>query len=59
LVQGGGEGTWIDDLVKALRLHRGSLDKAFGSTSALFLVVLRDQIWTRPVSVPGSGRSIA
>jgi TetR/AcrR family transcriptional regulator, transcriptional repressor for nem operon len=37
----GYEGTSIDDLVKALNLHRGSLYKAFGSKRGLFLAVLR------------------
>lgn len=40
-VKGGYEGTSIDDLVKALNLHRGSLYKAFGSKHGLFLAVLR------------------
>jgi TetR/AcrR family transcriptional repressor of nem operon len=39
-VHGGYEGTSIDDLVKALNLHRGSLYKAFGSKRGLFLAVL-------------------
>lgn len=40
-VRGGYEGTSIDDLVHALKLHRGSLYKAFGSKHGLFLAVLR------------------
>jgi TetR/AcrR family transcriptional regulator, transcriptional repressor for nem operon len=39
-VENGYEGTSIDDLVKALNLHRGSLYKAFGSKRGLFLAVL-------------------
>ena len=39
-VAGGFEGTSIDDLVKALALHRGSLYKAFGSKHGLFLAAL-------------------
>jgi len=39
-VAGGFEGTSIDDLVKALGLHRGSLYKAFGSKHGLFLAAL-------------------
>jgi TetR/AcrR family transcriptional regulator, transcriptional repressor for nem operon len=45
-VKGGYEGTSIDDLVKALNLHRGSLYKAFGSKHGLFLAVLRRYVDT-------------
>ena len=41
---GGYEGTSVDDLVKALNLHRGSLYKAFGSKRGLFLAVLRQYV---------------
>ena len=43
-VRGGYEGTSIDDLVHALKLHRGSLYKAFGSKHGLFLAVLRHYV---------------
>ncbi len=43
-VNGGYEGTSIDDLVKALNLHRGSLYKAFGSKRGLFLAVLQHRV---------------
>ena len=46
-VKGGYEGTSIDDLVKALNLHRGSLYKAFGSKHGLFLAVLRRYVNTQ------------
>jgi len=39
--RGGYAGTSVDDLVKGLNLHRGSLYKAFGSKHGLFLAVLR------------------
>ena len=39
-MEGGYEGTSVDDLVQALNLHRGSLYKAFGSKRGLFLAVL-------------------
>lgn len=45
-VAGGYEGTSIDDLVKALNLHRGSLYKAFGSKRGLFLAALRHYVET-------------
>ena len=45
-VHGGYEGTSIDDLVKALNLHRGSLYKAFGSKRGLFLAVLQRYVNT-------------
>lgn len=44
--RGGYEGTSIDDLVKALNLHRGSLYQAFGSKRGLFLAVLRHYVET-------------
>ena len=40
-VRGGYEGTSIDDLVHALKLHRGSLYKAFGSKRGVFLAALQ------------------
>ena len=43
-VAGGFEGTSIDDLVKELGLHRGSLYKAFGSKHGLFLAALRVRV---------------
>lgn len=43
-VQGGYEGTSIDDLVQALNLHRGSLYKAFGSKRGLFLAALAQHV---------------
>ncbi len=43
-VRGGYEGTSVDDLVQALKLHRGSLYKAFGSKHGLFLAVLRHHV---------------
>ena len=43
-VRGGYEGTSVDDLVHALKLHRGSLYKAFGSKHGLFLAVLRHYV---------------
>ena len=45
-VAGGYEGTSIDDLVKALDVHRGSLYKAFGSKRGLFLAVLGHYVET-------------
>jgi len=49
-IHGGYEATSIDDLVKALNLHRGSLYKAFGSKRGLFLAVLRHYIETQLAS---------
>lgn len=46
-IAGGYEGTSIDDLVKALNLHRGSLYKAFGSKRGLFLATLRHYVSAR------------
>jgi len=43
-VRGGYEGTSVDDLVHALKLHRGSLYRAFGSKHGLFLAVLRHYV---------------
>lgn len=43
-VRSGYEGTSIDDLVKGLNLHRGSIYKAFGSKRGLFLAVLQRHI---------------
>ncbi len=54
-VQGGYEGTSIDDLVKALNLHRGSLYKAFGSKRGLFLAVLRRYVDRHLVGAPAPG----
>jgi TetR/AcrR family transcriptional repressor of nem operon len=60
-VRGGYEGTSIDDLVQALKLHRGSLYNAFGSKHGLFLAVLRRYVQTQlpaainSVSPPGDG----
>jgi len=56
-VLGGYEGTSIDDLVKALNLHRGSLYKAFGSKRGLFLAVVGHYIDTHLVSAPERGRA--
>jgi len=47
----GYEGTSVDDLVRELGIHRGSLYSAFGSKRALYLRVLRehvDSLATRP-----------
>ena len=43
-VRGGYEGTSVDDLVQALKLHRGSLYQAFGSKHGLFLAVLHHYV---------------
>ncbi|MDQ2758611.1 MAG: TetR/AcrR family transcriptional regulator [Actinomycetota bacterium] len=56
-VRGGYEGTSIDDLVTALRLHRGSLYQAFGSKRGLFLAVLRRHIDTHLVGTPDPARA--
>jgi len=60
-VRGGYEVTSIDDLVQALKLHRGSLYKAFGSKHGLFLAVLRHYVKTQLPdainSAPTSGDS--
>jgi TetR/AcrR family transcriptional repressor of nem operon len=40
----GYEGTSIDDLVRALGVHRGSLYSTFGSKRALYLRVLREHV---------------
>lgn len=40
----GYEGTSVDDLVRGLGIHRGSLYSAFGSKRALYLRVLRDHV---------------
>ena len=53
-VLGGYEGTSIDDLVKALNLHRGSLYKAFGSKRGLFVAVLGHYIETHLVITPSA-----
>jgi len=45
-VQGGYEGTSIDDLVRTLGLHRGSLYQAFGSKRGLFLAALQRYVQT-------------
>ena len=45
-VRGGYEGTSIDDLVRTLGLHRGSLYLAFGSKRGLFLAALRRYVQT-------------
>ena len=34
-------GTWVDDLVSHLGVHRGSLYKTFGSKRGLYLAALR------------------
>jgi len=56
-VLGGYEGTSIDDLVKALNLHRGSLYQAFGSKHALFIAALRHYIETHLVSAPSDAHT--
>ena len=56
-VLGGYEGTSIDDLVKALNLHRGSLYQAFGSKHGLFLAALRHYIETHLVSAPSDAHT--
>lgn len=53
-VVSGYEGTSIDDLVKALNLHRGSLYKAFGSKRGLFLAVLQHYIEVRLLGAPST-----
>ena len=51
-IRGGYEGTSIDDLVQALKLHRGSLYKAFGSKNGLFMSVLRHYVrWRLPDAI--------
>jgi TetR/AcrR family transcriptional repressor of nem operon len=40
----GYEGTSVDDLVRGLGVHRGSLYSAFGSKRALYLRVLREHV---------------
>lgn len=40
----GYEGTSVDDLVRGLGIHRGSLYQAFGSKRALYLRVLREHV---------------
>jgi len=40
----GYEGASVDDLVRALGIHRGSLYSAFGSKRALYLRVLRGHV---------------
>jgi TetR/AcrR family transcriptional repressor of nem operon len=40
----GYEGTSVDDLVRGLGIHRGSLYSAFGSKRALYLRVLREHV---------------
>jgi len=63
-IAGGYEGTSIDDLVKALNLHRGSLYKAFGSKRGLFLATLGHYVSTRLPSLlqsagaPGSSLDV-
>jgi AcrR family transcriptional regulator len=42
----GYEGTSVDDLVRGLGIHRGSLYSAFGSKRALYLRVLREHVDT-------------
>jgi TetR/AcrR family transcriptional regulator, transcriptional repressor for nem operon len=42
----GYEGTSVDDLVRGLGVHRGSLYSAFGSKRALYLRVLREHVAT-------------
>jgi TetR/AcrR family transcriptional repressor of nem operon len=57
-VRGGYEGTSVDDLVQALKLHRGSLYKAFGSKHGLFLAVLRHYVASGlPEAISRSGTS--
>ncbi len=56
-VLNGYEGTSIDDLVKALNLHRGSLYKAFGSKRGLFLAVLQHYIEVHLLRAPSASRS--
>ena len=40
----GYEGTSVDDLVRSLGVHRGSLYSTFGSKRALYLRVLREHV---------------
>jgi TetR/AcrR family transcriptional repressor of nem operon len=40
----GYDGTSVDDLVRGLGIHRGSLYSAFGSKRALYLRVLRNHV---------------
>ena len=40
----GYEGTSVDDLVRGLGIHRGSLYSTFGSKRALYLRVLREHV---------------
>jgi TetR/AcrR family transcriptional repressor of nem operon len=40
----GYDGTSVDDLVRGLGMHRGSLYQAFGSKRALYLRVLREHV---------------
>jgi len=56
-VLSGYEGTSIDNLVKALNLHRGSLYQAFGSKHGLFLAALRHHIETHLVSAPSDAQT--
>jgi len=53
-VLSGYEGTSIDDLVKALNLHRGSLYNAFGSKRGLFLAVLQHYIEVHLLGAPSA-----
>ena len=51
----GYEGTGVDDLVRHLGIHRGSLYATFGSKRSLYLRVLRehvDELATGPVADP-------
>jgi AcrR family transcriptional regulator len=46
----GYEGTSVDDLVRGLGVHRGSLYSTFGSKRALYLRVLREHVDALPTS---------
>src|SRR4051812_18754874 len=46
----GYEGTSVEELVGATRLHRGSLYQAFGSKRGLFVNCLRRQVSEQPMS---------
>ena len=51
--QQGYEATSVDDLVRGLRLHRGSLYQAFGSKRELFVRALRTYVDNVLVPVAG------
>jgi TetR/AcrR family transcriptional repressor of nem operon len=49
----GYEGTSVDDLVRGLGVHRGSLYSTFGSKRALYLRVLREHVDALPTAAAG------